>query len=194
MDEYMKRRSRSTLRAAAADQAAANATAPISKRHRPSRPSPLAHSDRRVESPMMFANPVIGPSPPSSTERSTPATSDDSSHAYAAAAQGSWGINADDTSNEGGIDFSRGSYYDASGAEVPIALTPAPAPAPAPTSVPDRSTSAASGHYSHDPFAEYHQYIGGIEAGLDADTDTQEVFHPSVMASPGREPQNPQWL
>lgn len=145
---------------------------------------------------MMFANPTIGPSPtvsPNSSERTTPATSDDSSHAYAAAAQGSWGIHADDTSNEGGIDFSRGSYYDASGAEVPIALAPAPAPAPG------RSTSAASGHYSHDPFAEYHQYIGGIEAGLDADgadgpDGAQEVFHPSVLASPGREPQNPNWL
>jgi hypothetical protein len=155
-EEWAQRSQRGALRAAAADQAAANATAPLSKRHRPSRPSPLAADVARIETPMGFAAPAIGPSPP---------TSDDSSHAYAAAAQGAWGIAP-------GMDFSRGSFYDA-------------APEPAVQATVGGGLSAAeTRHLSAppDPFAEYGQYIDGIEAGLLAD---------DVV---GREPKNPGWI
>lgn len=182
------RKSRSAMRAAAADQAAANAIVPISKRHRPSRPSPLSSSGAKVESAMMFGSRGNGgPSPQSSLRsslRTTPSTSDDSSHAYAAAGMGGWGIAlsspelSTSASDESGVDFSRGSYYDATAEDSNVLLPPAIAPA--------REERVMSGLYAHDPFTEYHQDIGGIEAGLDADDD--EVAHG------GREPQNPEWI
>ncbi|BEJ15043.1 hypothetical protein CspHIS471_0408100 [Cutaneotrichosporon sp. HIS471] len=160
-EEWLQRSQRGVLRAAAADQAAANATVPISKRHRPSRSSPLAARPAKMESPMNFAAPTIGPSPPISDDSG-------SSHAYAAAAQGAWGI----PSNEGGMDFSRGSFYDEESE-------------PAVQATVGGGLSASETHHLSPPpdaFAEYGQYIGGIEAGLSAD---------DVV---GREPNNPGWI
>lgn len=187
MDEVSKRKSRGAARAAAADQAAAKSSAPISNRHRPTRPSPLANQGGRVQSPMMFQSPSVSPSPPelslNSSERTTPTSSDDSSHAYAAAAQGSWGIALgpvmDTAWDEGGIDFSRGSYYDSASGALPI-VDAGPPPRE------ERGERVMSGQYPYDPLAEYHQYIDGLEAGLVAD-DADNL-------GSGREPQNPAWI
>lgn len=83
---------RGATRAAVADKAAAALSAPVTTRHRPARPSPLATADERMSIPEdPFASPRQGNSPPS-----TSPTSSSSSHAYAAAATGQWGM----TSNE----------------------------------------------------------------------------------------------
>lgn len=160
-EEWMQRSQRGVLRAAAANQAAANASSPVSNRHRPSRSSPLAAATAGLQSAMKFPAPALGHSPP---------ISDDSglSHAYAAAAQGAWGI----APNEGGMDFSRGSYYGAD-SEPAVQAT-----------VAGGLSVAEARHLSPPPdaFTEYGQYIGGIEAGLGAD---------DVV---GREPKNAGWI
>lgn len=83
---------RGAARAAVAEKAAAALAAPVTSRHRPSRPSPLASAagDRMSMPEDPFASPQPGNSPPSSNHSSS------SSHAYAAAATGQWGMPSGD--------------------------------------------------------------------------------------------------
>lgn len=181
------RTSRGASRIAAAELAVASATAPITKRHRPKRPSPLAKSDESEGGHMPF-NDFTQVRPGYSLDNSpihSPPSSD-GSHAtavYAAAAGGSWGIALGSPEEDETITF-------ADEQERAIAATRAvldPAFEERMTNGPDRDTKASSGMYSHDPFAEYHAYMSGRP-----ESDIENLFDNSIASPPhtasGRKP------
>ncbi|KAL1412659.1 hypothetical protein Q8F55_000406 [Vanrija albida] len=181
------RTSRGASRIAAAELAVASATAPITKRHRPKRPSPLAKSDES-EGGHMPANDFTEVRPGYSLDNSpiNSPPSSSGSHAanvYAAAAGGSWGIALGSPEEDETITF-------ADEQEKAIANTRAVLDAAfeeRKANEPDRSTKGSSGMYSHDPFAEYHAYMSGRP-----DSEMENLFDNTADSPPhntsGRKP------
>ncbi|RSH81133.1 uncharacterized protein EHS24_008567 [Apiotrichum porosum] len=165
---------RGAARAAASELAVASASAPLSSRHRPLRPSPLANSSEHMRNsafnggspdPSLSVSPASSSSDGCSPFSSSPGTmsppsSDSHAAAYAAAAGGAWAMPHGQDKMEAHMDFTKPKGVDAS------------------PELDGDDVRTLSGVYSYDPFAEYHSYEAMIDGREDLAPETTYAVEP----------------